>query len=68
VSRLDNIVKRNQRALRDTRHKLLWVGAIVLALVGIAIAVSAGLARPNVPHREAVPVDDHKRVNGILLR
>ena len=69
MSRLDNIVKRNERALRDTRRRLLWVGAVVVALVAVAIAVAAGLGKPHVAHREQPPaVDDHSRVDGVLLR
>ena len=67
MSRLDNIVKRNERALRDTRRRLIWVGVVVAALVAVAIAVAAGLGKPHVAHREPT-VEDHQRVDGVLLR
>jgi len=69
VSRLDNIVERNERALRDTRRSLLWVGVVIAALVAVAIGVASGLGKPHVAHREPAPtVDDHSRVDGVLLR
>ncbi|MGE5187023.1 MAG: hypothetical protein ACM31C_33460 [Acidobacteriota bacterium] len=69
MERLDKIAERNQRALRDTKIKLAWVAAIVVALVAIAIGVSNGLAKPHVAPRPPAPAaEPAKRVDGVLLR
>jgi hypothetical protein len=57
VGRLDDIAERNERALRDTRHRLVWVAVIVLALVAIGVALAMGVGMPEVhKHTKAVPV------------
>jgi hypothetical protein len=70
VERLDNIVARNQRALRDTKHKLLWVGVIVAALIAVAIGVSMGFGQPKHTARTipAPAPEEHDHVHGVLLR
>ena len=72
MDRLDKIAARNQRALRDTKIKLAWVGLIVAALVAIAIGVSAGLGKPHVAPRQpapaAAPGKPATHVDGVLLR
>ena len=73
VDRLADIAARNQRALRDTKIKLAWVGAIVLALVAIAVGVSMGFGKPHVakrtqPATDQAPAPTEHRVNDVLLR
>jgi hypothetical protein len=68
VGKLDDIAERNERALRDTKHKLIWVSAIVLALVAVVVALAAGLAVPKTPpHRVQTP-QDPTHVNGVIMR
>jgi hypothetical protein len=72
VGKLEDIAARNERALRDTRNRLVWVGVIVAALVAIGIGVAAGYGKPKVPPRQPQveqptpgPAD---HVDGVLLR
>jgi hypothetical protein len=65
VSRLEKIVTRNERALRDSRRKVAWAIAIALALIAVAIALAMGVGMPDAPPPR---MPDHGHVNGVLLR
>lgn len=73
MDRLADIAARNQRALRDSKIKLAWVLAIVLALVAVGVGVSMGLGKPHVAKRtqpapDQAPAPTEHRVNDVLLR
>jgi hypothetical protein len=68
VGKLEDIAARNERALRDTKHKLVWVGVIVLALIAVGIAVAAGLGQPKVHHRSVTPQEPQPPGVPVLLR
>jgi hypothetical protein len=69
VERLADIAARNQRALRDTKIKLAWVTAIVVALIAVAVGVSMGLGKPHVaPRQPAPPAAPADHVDDVLLR
>jgi hypothetical protein len=68
VGKLEDIAERNERALRDTRNKLVWVSVIVLGLIGVAVALAVGLGVPKTPFHPASRAHDGDRANGVLLR
>lgn len=75
VERLEQIVTRNQRALRDMRNRLVWVAVVVCALVAVGVAVALGLGMPSHTKKPAEPATApvepahaHDHVDGVLMR
>lgn len=68
MGKLEDIAERNERALRDTKHKLIWVSVIVLALVAVVVALALGLAVPKTPPHRVNSPHDPTHVDGVKMR